>query len=105
MNEEKGFSTGAVVISFLVGGLVGAGVALLTAPQSGKETREKIKDLADDAKEKIKDLAEDAREKIKDTYRHGREVVGEKKTIISSAIEAGKKAMEEERHRMAAESK
>ena len=65
MSEEKGFITGTVVISFLVGGLVGAGVALLMAPQSGTETRENIKDLADDAKDKIRD-----------TYRHGKVLTG-----------------------------
>ncbi len=101
MSEERGFSAGSVALAFLVGGIVGAGVALLTAPQSGRETREKIKDLADEAKEKIVAVAEDAKEKMLDTYRHGKDLVGEKKSVISSAIEAGKKAMEEERLRIA----
>ncbi len=101
MAEEGRFSTGTVLLSFVVGGLVGAGIALLTAPQSGRETREKIKDMADDAKDKIKSLTEDAKDRIKDAYRHGKDTVGEKRSIISTAIEAGKKAMEEEKHRLA----
>jgi len=52
-NEESGCSTGCTILAFFIGGLVGAGVALLLAPQSGKETRQKIKELADDAKEKV----------------------------------------------------
>jgi gas vesicle protein len=37
MREEGGYSTGSVFMSFLLGGLVGAGFALLLAPQSGRE--------------------------------------------------------------------
>jgi len=101
MAEEGKFSTGTVVLSFVVGGLVGAGIALLTAPQSGRETREKIKDMAEDAKDKIKSLTEDAKDKIRDTYRHGKDVMVEKKSMIATAIEAGKKAMDEEKARIA----
>ena len=85
MDDERGYSTGTVVLAFLIGGVVGAGVALLTAPQSGRETRQKIMDLADEAKEKIKSVADDAKEKLQDTYRHGKDVIGEKKAIISTA--------------------
>ena len=101
MAEEGRFSTGTVLLWFVIGGVVGAGIALLTAPQSGRETREKIKDLAGDAKDKIKSLADDAKDKIRDTYRHGREAVAEKRSLISTAVEAGKKAMEEEKQRLA----
>ena len=101
MSEERGFSAGSIALAFVVGGIVGAGVALLTAPQSGRETREKIKDLADEAKEKIVSVAEDAKEKMLETYSRGKDMVGEKKTVIASAIEAGKKAMEDERLRIA----
>ena len=101
MSEEKGYTTGTVLLAFVVGGIVGAGVALLTAPQSGRETRQKIRDLADEAKEKIKSAADDAKERIQESYRHGRDVVHEKKSMVASAIEAGKRAMEDEKHRLA----
>lgn len=43
-----------LILAFLLGAAAGATVALLTAPQSGRETRDRIKDLArgaaDDAK-------------------------------------------------------
>ena len=101
MYEEREFTKSTMVAAFLIGGLVGAGIALLTAPRSGKETREKIKELTEDAKEKIKSVAEDARHRIQDTVRHGKDVVHEKKSFIVGAVEAGKKAMEEEKQRMA----
>ena len=48
---EVGGKGRSVVVPFLVGGLVGAGIALLLAPKSGRETRADIKDLAVKTKE------------------------------------------------------
>jgi gas vesicle protein len=60
-----GFATGMVV-----GALIGAGVALLMAPQTGKRTRKRIGRAADDLKESASDrwdeIAEDVREKVED---------------------------------------
>ncbi len=100
MYEEKNFSTGSLVLSFLVGGIVGAGIALLTAPQSGRETREKISELAGDTKDKIWSAGQSAKLKIADTLSRGREYMEEKKPALQSAVEVGKKAMEEEKARL-----
>ncbi len=51
-----------VLLSFLVGGIVGAGLALLFAPYSGRKMRGKIVDMAEDAK----DYAADYTKKLKD---------------------------------------
>ncbi len=88
--EERGASVSTILLSFLAGAAIGSGLALLFAPKSGREMREQIKDLTDDAVGKIRDYAKDAQDKIKSTYEEGKELVKEKKTIISSAIEAGK---------------
>ncbi len=103
--EDRGASVGTILISFLAGAAVGSGLALLFAPKSGREMREQIKDLSDDAVGKIREYARDAQEKIRSTYEEGKELVKEKKTIISSAIEAGKEAMERERERFSQEQK
>lgn len=60
-DENKGVT---VLFSFLIGGLVGAGLALLLAPQSGKKTRRQIADLADDVKDYASDYAKKVKEKI-----------------------------------------
>lgn len=57
-------NTGTVLISFLIGGIVGAGLALLFAPQAGKRTRKQIADLADDVKDYTSDYAKKLKEKI-----------------------------------------
>ncbi|HZV81687.1 MAG TPA: YtxH domain-containing protein, partial [Geobacteraceae bacterium] len=82
------------------GAAVGAGVALLVAPKSGEELRGKIKNLADDAIDKIKEYTSEAQEKIKSTIEDGKGLINEKKSILCSAIEAGKEAMEREKERL-----
>jgi len=104
MREECGYGTGSILLSFLLGGLVGAGFALLLAPQSGRETRQKIKDLTDDVKEKAMEYAGDVKEKVTSTIDKGKEVYEEKKSIITSAIDAGKDAYEKEKERLSQES-
>ena len=39
-NEEGRYSAGSLILGFFIGGLVGAGVALLLAPQPGPEARQ-----------------------------------------------------------------
>jgi gas vesicle protein len=104
MREEGGYGNGSILLSFLLGGLVGAGVALLLAPQSGRETRQKIRDLTDDIREKAVDYAGGVKEKITSSIDKGKDFVHDKKSMISTAIEAGKDAYEKEKERLSKES-
>jgi gas vesicle protein len=99
MSEGHGGNTGSVLFSFLLGGLVGAGIAFLLAPQSGRETRRRITEFADDMRDRAEDYAHQARESVDGTVRKGKDYVIEKKSTISSAIEAGKEAYEKEKAR------
>ena len=56
--------TRSILVALAVGGLVGAGIALLLAPQSGKRTRQQIADLAEDLKDYATDLTEKVRTKV-----------------------------------------
>ena len=58
MNERDEF--GAFLVGFIVGGLSGAVVALLFAPQSGEETRALIKDKSIELRDKAQISAEEA---------------------------------------------
>ena len=60
-NEDQ---TRSILVALVVGGLVGAGVALLLAPQSGKRTRQQIADLAEDLKDYAADLTDKVRTKV-----------------------------------------
>jgi len=83
--EENNYGAGSLVASFLLGGIVGAGIAILLAPQSGRETREKIKEYAESVKEKAAESIEKAKS-----------LLDEKKSILSAAVEAGKEAYKNE---------
>jgi len=100
MSDDRGFCAGSILLAFVLGGVVGAGVALLTAPQSGRETREKIRELADDTRKKATEYAGDAKEKVSSAYEHGKHYVEDKKTLISTAIDAGKEAYTKEKEKL-----
>ncbi len=51
---------GAFLVGFIVGGLSGAVVALLFAPQSGEETRALIKDKSIELRDRAQQSAEEA---------------------------------------------
>ncbi|MBE0426998.1 MAG: YtxH domain-containing protein [Nitrospirae bacterium] len=103
MREEQGYSTGSILLSFLLGGIVGAGAALLLAPQSGRETRHRIRELTDDVREKAKEYAGEVKEKVTTGIDKGKDFVEEKKTIIKTSIEAGKEAYEKEKEKLSRE--
>ncbi len=100
MSEDRGFSAASVALGFILGGVLGASLALLFAPESGRRTRERLRDLATDVRDKTIDLSEELRDKAEDAVERGREVYEEKKTILSAAVQAGKEAMQRERERL-----
>ncbi|GFO64036.1 YtxH domain-containing protein [Geomonas paludis] len=80
-------STTAEVVSFSAGALVGAGLALLYAPKTGHEMREKVSDVTGDAIAKMKGLTAEAQDKLNRNLRRGREYAEEKVSELSSNIE------------------
>ena len=64
MLNDDNINTGAVLISFLIGGIIGAGAALLLTPQSGKKTRKQIVDRTDDVRDYATGYAKKLKEKI-----------------------------------------
>ena len=100
MSEERGYSGAAVALGFILGGALGACLAVLFAPESGRRTRERLRDLAADMRDKTVDMSEDLRDKAEDALERGREVLEEKKTILSAAMQAGKEAVQRERERL-----
>jgi len=100
MRDDNGYSAGSVFLSFLLGSAVGAGLALLLAPQSGRETREKIRELAEDAKNKASTYADQIKGSVTSTVEKGKDFFEEKQSMITTAVEAGKKAYEKEKERL-----
>ena len=88
MNEHANntSNTGLALMGFALGAAVGAGIALLMAPDSGKKTRERLASTAqrfskdaghviDQARDAVEDLGTDAKSAIKagqDAFQHDR---------------------------------
>jgi gas vesicle protein len=93
MSDERCCSSsGGILLAFLAGGLVGAGLALLYAPVSGREARERIGGLAGDFKKKSEDWAGEAKQKVE-------QFIDEERSVIKSAYNAGREAMAKEKAR------
>ena len=101
MEHEGSGGVGSVVSSFFLGGLIGAGVALLVAPMAGKETREQIRGFAGNVKEKADDYYDQIEEAVISTLENGKGLVEEKKRLITSAVQAGIDAYEKKKEEMA----
>ena len=96
-DECRSAGLGSIFLSFMMGAAIGGGFALLTAPGSGKETRDKVRQLSDDLRDKIKEITDDAEARIKELLEDGRDTIVGKKEMLQSAFEAGKEALESER--------
>lgn len=99
MSDERGCSSASLFLAFLLGGALGAGLALLLAPEGGPQTRARLRDLATDLKDRTADLVEDVRDRVEDVIGQSKEVYDEKKSLLTAAYQAGKEAMDRERSR------
>ena len=97
MSEERGCAAASLALAFLLGGALGASLALLFAPEGGPQTRSRLRGLATDLRDRSVNLADDLRDRVEDVLEEGKEIFDEKKTILSAAYQAGKEAMEKER--------
>ena len=105
MGNDRGCSLGAVGLAFVTGGLVGAAVALMLAPKSGRNSREQVRGYARRAEEQVQELAEKATDLMDQAVDKGHEFVQEKKMVLAEAVEAGRTAMHRERERLSGEKK
>ena len=96
---------------FAAGALIGAGISLLYAPLTGEKTRQYLRIQTKKAKRSARHFTEIARdtienfiEDLKDTtdrvIEEGIELTKEKKAELLAAIEAGKKAIDEEKKKI-----
>ena len=72
-------NSGSWLLTFILGGLIGAAVALLVAPKSGRQTREQLKDIAQEARERVKDMTQDAKERAEDYYEQAKSKMSDAK--------------------------
>lgn len=83
--------------TFLLGALVGAGLALLFAPKSGEETQEELKARARKLKSAAEERVREAQKQLEERLDAAREGVHAKVDDVRGAVEAGRKAAVEAR--------
>ncbi len=79
----------------VIGGLIGAGVGVIFAPKSGKETRDQILNTAQDVLEKAKTQYAEVVGKIDELKTHNKEMLVDKKDRLKNAIAAGMEAYQQ----------
>ena len=91
-NCDHGFSGRTVILSLFFGAIAGAAVVLLLAPKARRESTKRIRDFSHDVKDRAAAVIDTAKEKVTSTVSQGRDFLDEKRSVISSAVEAGKEA-------------
>lgn len=108
--DDKKVVVGALML--IGGGIIGAGLALLFAPQSGKTTRRdieryakksrrKAEEMVDDFSASISDMVEKVGEKACEIIDRGKDVAEEAKDNLIKAIDEGQDKLEKQRSRLA----
>lgn len=78
--------------SFVLGALIGAGVALLLAPKTGEETQEDLKEGARKLKAAAEVRVREAQQQLEERLEAAREGVQSRVEEVKEAVEAGRKA-------------
>jgi gas vesicle protein len=86
--HDDGGGAGSILLAFILGAVSGAAVALLYAPQSGRETRDLLNEKANEARAR----AAEAAARSRDAINQGRET-------LTTAIERGREAYQQARTR------
>lgn len=83
VNGPQGGAGSSVAMGFVLGAVIGAGVALLLAPRTGKETRQRLADAGRRWGGAARSKLDQARDTAKDLKRD-----------VKSALDAGREAFE-----------
>lgn len=88
---------GSTVGFFLAGLGIGAVLALLFAPRSGKETRDMIAQKAEEGRDFVVSKSGEIRKQAEQAVEKGRDVVTKQKELLSAALEAGVQTYQDEK--------
>ncbi len=97
MAEET--RVGEKALYFVLGGFIGAAIALLLAPRSGEETRKLIAMKTREGADYLANRARDVSEKTGGLVDRGKEMLQQQRDQLAAALEAGKQAYREEKEK------
>jgi gas vesicle protein len=107
MSDDRGAGASGIILSFILGGLAGAALAVLFAPRSGEETRELLEEKLRESAERGRRLKERAVSKGREVVEEAsdyldkqRETLEKRRDRLAAAVEAGRQAYREEKEKM-----
>lgn len=93
MGTDKG--SGSFLAGFLLGGLFGAALALIFAPQPGEETVAKIREKGIELKERVSDMTpEEMKKAVREAIEEGKAAASHKKEELIAKIDQAKAHIE-----------
>ena len=95
MAEEM--KAGEKALYFVLGGFIGAAVALLLAPRSGEETRRLIATKTREGADYITNRTKEVGDKTSTLIDRGKELLQQQRDQLAAALEAGKQAYRDEK--------
>ena len=87
--------------AFLLGLGVGVGIGMLFAPKSGSETRELLKNKANEGSDFLKQRSTELKQTATEWVDKGKEAVSRQRENLADAMEAGRQAYRETMNREA----
>jgi len=93
IERDRGGSLGA----FVIGALIGAGVALLFAPKTGEETQEDLRKKARELRDVAEDRVRDAQRRFGESVEMARDGVESQLETVRGAVDQGRVAAQEAR--------
>ena len=95
---------GAFLIGFIIGGLTGAAVSLLMAPQTGEETREYLKERAIELRDKAADTAQTTYAQVETTAGGVRtratDIASKARNTAEEQVTRGRVLLEEQKNKI-----
>lgn len=103
-DDDRDSGASSVILSFLLGGLTGAALALLYAPRSGRETRDLLSERMRESEDRVREMKEAAVGKGRQVLDEAsgyvekqRDNIERRKERFAAAVEAGRQAYQEEK--------
>lgn len=104
MSHDNDSAASSVLLSFILGGLTGAALALLYAPRSGRETREMLGERIREGEQRARKMRDRAALRSRELYddavgfvEKGREGLESRKERLAAAVDAGRQAYRDEK--------
>jgi gas vesicle protein len=90
MDYENSSENSGAIFAFLAGALIGAGAALLLAPQSGAKTRRWLSEYAEKAKDQLDSAIDTGKEYLQTGVDRGKEYLEGAQSTMQNAAQRGR---------------